>query len=125
MSLDYKDKKKGIGLRFAINGIFLVWRSERNFRIHILFTLLVILFSWYFQLSKLEWILVCFCIGFVLALEMINSAVELLIDHMFPEYHNVAGRIKDILAGSVLIAAISSAIIGMIIFAPKILNMLI
>jgi undecaprenol kinase len=119
MSSDLKDKKKGIGLRFAISGIFYVMKSERNFRIHLVFTFLVLLFGLYFGLSKMEWLFVFIAIGFVLVAEMFNSVIEVLVDHFFSEYHPIAGRVKDISAGGVLLAAFTASIIGLFIFLPK------
>ncbi|WP_102026992.1 diacylglycerol kinase family protein [Salirhabdus sp. Marseille-P4669] len=124
MSSDFKDSKKGIGLRYALNGIFLTFRTERNFRIHVAFKILVIIVGFFLELSKLEWGIIILCIALVLMAEMLNSALELLIDHLFPNVHPVAGKVKDIAAGSVLIAAICSAIIGFIIFVPKIIIVL-
>ncbi|MRG86627.1 diacylglycerol kinase family protein [Salinibacillus xinjiangensis] len=117
--------KKGIGFGFAFNGILLAFRAEKNFRIHILIAFVVITLGLLVGLSIVEWLLVSLCIGFVLVTEMINSAIEALIDHLFPDYHEVAGRVKDLSAGAVLVAAICTAVIGVIIFLPKIYHIIV
>lgn len=86
--------------------------------------ILVIFFSFLLQISTLEWLIVIFCIGLVLTAEIFNSAIEVLTDIVSPESNPRAGLVKDMAAGAVLIAAITSAIIGLIIFVPKLLNLL-
>jgi len=72
-----------------------------------------------FQISTLEWAIVLFCIGWVFALELINSAIENTADLVSKEKNDAIKKIKDLSAGAVLVAAIASATIGLIIFLPK------
>jgi len=117
-----KDKKKGIiGLSFALNGLKEAFIRERNFRIHLIIAIIVICFSIYFRLSVVEWMIVSILISFVLITELMNSLIERIIDYLKPEYHPQAKIIKDISAAVVLIAAITSVIIGVLIFFPKIM----
>ena len=104
--------------KFAFQGIFFMLRTQKNAWIHLFSTILVIALGFYFKLNKLEWGMIIFAIGLVISAEMINTAIELLTDIISPEHHEKAGRVKDIAAGAVLIAAISAAIIGIIIFLP-------
>jgi len=115
-----KDKKRSIGFSFAWNGLIEAAKSERNFQIHVVITFIVIVFGIFFQISRLEWGIIILVIGLVLVSEMINSTVEKLIDYLKPDIHPTAKIIKDIAAGSVLIAAIIAVIIGLIVFIPKI-----
>lgn len=69
-------------------------------------------------ITRTEWIMVVMCIGTVIAAELFNTAIEKLVDLVSPERHPVAGRVKDIAAGAVLICAVAAAIIGLIIFIP-------
>ena len=115
-----KDKKRWIGFSFAWNGLIEAVKSERNFQYHIVTAFIVIVFGIFFQISRLEWGIIILVIGLVLVSEMINSTVEKLIDYLKPDIHPTAKVIKDIAAGSVLIAAIIAAIIGLIVFIPKI-----
>lgn len=114
-------KKKGIiGLTYALNGLKEAFLRERNFRIHLYITVIVICFSIFFRLSLMEWMFILIMIHIVLICELINSLMERLIDYVKPEYHPQAKIIKDISAAVVLIAAIFSVIIGCMIFIPKI-----
>ncbi len=113
-------KKRGIGLTFALNGIYEAWKRERNFRIHVVIAFLVILSGFLFHLTLFEWLAILFAISIVLITELLNSITERVIDYLKPEYHPEAKIIKDIAAAVVLIAAIMSIIIGCIIFIPKI-----
>lgn len=99
---------KGIG--FAL--------KERNFKIHILAAIIVLVFGFYLKISNDEWVTVLLCIGGVMSLEIINTAIELLVDKISPERNETAGKIKDLAAGAVLIFSIISAIIGLLIFLP-------
>lgn len=121
MNLILKDKKRSIGFSFAWQGIVAVIKSEKNFQIHLIFALLVILISFYVKLNMIEWIIIVLTIGLVLLLEMINTIIEKLIDFVIPEIHPTAKLIKDIAAGAVLVSAIMAIIVGLIIFTPKIL----
>lgn len=120
MNLVLKDKK-GIGFRFAWNGIIEIIRSEQNMKIHVLSAITVILMGIYFRLSFMEWTVVVIVIGFVLTAEMINTSIEKLIDYLNPEIHPTAKVIKDISAGAVLVAATTAVAVGLFIFIPKIL----
>ena len=116
-------KKRGIGLRYALNGIKEAFVHERNIRIHLIATILVVSAGVFFSLTAVEWLFVLFAIQLVIITELINSTIERMIDYFKPELHPKAKVIKDMAAGSVLIAALFSVIIGMIIFLPKLLNM--
>lgn len=85
-----------------------------------LMSVLVITCGWYFKIEKVDWEILLLCIGMVLSAEAFNTSIEWLMDHVSPEYHERAGQVKDIAAGAVLIVAIISAIVGLMIFIPKI-----
>lgn len=114
-------KKSGIGLSYAINGIAEAIKRERNFRIHLWIALIVVIAGIYVRLSSLEWIFIIIAIHMVLITELINSVIERIIDYLRPEYHPKAKIIKDVAAGIVLLSAITSVIIGVLIFWPKLL----
>lgn len=114
-----KESKKGIGLKYALQGILLAYTHERNFRIHIIISLLVIGGSFLLKLTRFEWLFVLLSIVLVLMTELINSNIERIIDYIKPEYHPQAKIIKDIAAGTVFIAALFAVIVGCIIFIPK------
>lgn len=110
--------------RYAFRGIGYLISGEHNAWIHCLAAILVITGGFFFGLSTSEWVAVVFAIGFVFSMEAVNSAVEALCDFVSPERREIIGRVKDLAAGAVLIAAISAAIIGGIVFFPKIAALL-
>lgn len=83
--------------------------------------IVVVLLSWGLKISAAEWMVVLGCIATVLSFEMINSSIEKLCNLVHPTYHPAVKTIKDMSAGAVLFVAALSAIIGAIIFLPKIL----
>lgn len=117
------EKKKGIGFKYAINGIYLMC-SQRNFKIHLVVAFLVSIAGFLFKISLIEWTIVFISISGVLALEMLNSAIEMIVDQISPEYSLFAKKTKDIAAGAVLIFSIGAFIVGLIIFIPKFIQIL-
>ncbi|ASN05197.1 diacylglycerol kinase family protein [Virgibacillus necropolis] len=117
-------KRRSIGFSFAWNGLMEMIKSERNFRIHLIVTIIVITLGALVGLSHLEWMITTLVIGTVLVAETTNTAVEKLIDYLKPDIHPSAKVIKDIAAGAVLIAAITAFIIGCLLFIPKVYHLL-
>lgn len=103
----------------AFQGIGLVFRTERNFQIHSVCLILVTVFGFYFSISQSEWISILLISAVVLSLEMINTALEKTMNFVHPEKHDAVKKIKDIAAGSVLVATIFAVVIALIIFLPK------
>lgn len=101
----------------AFRGIFISFLG-RNLKIQIIIAVAVVLSGMYFSISRAEWIAVFFCICLVLSLEIMNSAIEKAGDSITTHINPIIRDMKDLAAGSVLIASIFSAIIGMIIFYP-------
>ncbi|MFT4154264.1 diacylglycerol kinase family protein [Parafilimonas sp.] len=108
----------------ALNGICYFFKTERNGKIQAVVALFTILAACALHISAIEWVLVLFCIASVIALEMVNTALEHLCNHVHEDYHPSIKIIKDVAAGAVLFASIISVITGLIIFIPKILPML-
>lgn len=104
----------------AFRGIYIVFKTTRLISVHILFTLLVIILGFYFEISSIEWVSLVFAIGFVFVSESFNTAIEIDIDLTSPEYHPFARDTKDVAAAAVLLSVFVSIIIGLIIFLPKI-----
>lgn len=117
-----KDKKKGIGFKFAWNGLKETIRLERNFRIHLVFTCIVLIVSLVLSLKQWEWVAIIFAIALVLIAELMNTVIERIIDYVKPDIHPEAKIIKDVGAAIVLLAAILSIAIGLFVFVPYILN---
>ena len=97
---------------YAFEGIKYVLKTQPNMKIHSV------------KLSEAEWLAIVIVIGFVLILEVVNTAVETLVDLYTEEYHHLAKVSKDTAAGAVLLMAIVSVVVGLIIFLPKIWDMI-
>jgi diacylglycerol kinase len=111
-------KKRLYSFKYAGRGIQVMFRNHPNFKIQLFFACLAFILGLVFKISPLEWIILLLCIGIVLALETINSAIEYLVDMTSPDFHPIAGKIKDLAAAAVLIFCLISLIIGLIIFIP-------
>ena len=110
------------GFYYAWKGISYTFSTQVNFRIQLAVAVLVTAMSFYLNISRIEWLWVLSAIALVLIAEMVNTAAERLVDLISPGFNPLAGRVKDIMAGLVLIISILAAIIGMLIFIPKILH---
>jgi diacylglycerol kinase len=106
---------------FAFKGVAYATSSQLNFRIHLGATVLVVLTGCLLHISKSEWLWIALCITLVLVTEIFNTMIETLVDLVSPGYNEKAGRIKDMSAGAVVIAALFALITGAIIFLPKLL----
>ena len=106
---------------FAFNGLVFFFRNELNAKIHSVISVFVIVSGFYFQISVYEWGLVSFAIALVFTAEIINTAIEKIMDMIHPEKDIRVGNIKDLAAGAVLFASIVSAIIGLIVFIPHLM----
>ncbi len=107
--------------KYAFRGIYAMFRSEPNARIHLAVMILVIVAGFYFSLTPGQWTAVILCIGFVFAAEAFNTAIEAIIDLVSPDQHPLAGKAKDIAAAAVLISAITAIIVGLFVFLPEFL----
>ena len=107
---------------YAFAGIASAVRGERNMRIHLLAAVAAVSLGALLGLSACEWTSVVICCALVMSLECLNTAIEAAVDLASPDIHPLAKKAKDCAAGAVLIAAIGSAIVGCIIFAPKVVR---
>jgi diacylglycerol kinase len=102
--------------KHAFKGILKAIRDERNLKVQFLIAVVVIYSGFYFQLSDTEWVIILLCMALVIGLELINSAIESLVDLISQERNPLAGKAKDIAAGAVLFVSIVSLIVGILIF---------
>lgn len=107
--------------KYAIEGIIYAFKTQANFRIHMGAAVIVNAAAYYFQLERWEWVSIWFCIMAVLSAEILNTAVEKLVDSIYKDIHPIAKQIKDLSAGFVLVCALVSIVIGLLIFVPKII----
>jgi len=106
--------------RYAFEGLAYVVRAERNARVHLAVSLIVVLLSAWLRLSRIEWVFIIMAIALVFAGEMLNTVVELVIDLVSPDQNSLAKHVKDVAAGAILIAAIAAAATGLIILGPPV-----
>lgn len=104
----------------AIEGIVYVLRTQRNMRVHFFAAAVVIVASFVCNIPRVDLLLVCIAVFFVLFAEMVNTAAELTIDLISDTYHPLARLVKDIGAGAVLMAAINAIVVGYLVFAHQI-----
>ncbi len=106
--------------KYAFNGLIIVFKTQTNFKIHIIAALSAIAMGIWLKISYCEWLILTIIIFFVLIAETFNTIIEKIMDYINPNYDKKIGIIKDLAAAAVLLAAILSLVIGAIIFLPKI-----
>lgn len=124
MRTKYKDKTFLRGVGYCLEGIAYTFRDEKNFRIEVIIGILVVIASFIFKISLIEWIIVIFLITMVLVLELINTAFESMVDLYTQKYNEMAKATKDVIAGAVLVTCLFSFVIGMLIFVPRVLEVI-
>lgn len=124
MKRKFNIKRLDKSFKYAIIGYKNAFHSEPNMKFHTVIGFLVIIGGFFFKLSKLEWIFLVFTIGLVIGAELLNTAIEHLVDLATQEYKRKAGLAKDTSAAYVMVLSIMAAIIGMIIFIPKIIELI-
>lgn len=117
-----KARVKSFG--YAFRGLYLLVKNEHNARIHLLSGVCAVILGLILKINLLEWALVAIVTGIVFICELINTAVENLSDIIEPGKSEKIRNIKDYAAASVFISALISAIIGAIIFIPKLIELL-
>ncbi len=101
---------------YAFKGIRVSFKEQRNLKVELGIAILVIFAGLYYEISATEWCFILLTIGLVLALEMVNSSLENLVDFVTLEHNPKAGKIKDVASGAVLIACVIAVIVGVIVF---------
>jgi len=109
---------------FALQGVKQFFSRDRNGKIQTVFGITAIVLGFTVSLPSFQWLLVLFCIGLVISLEMINSAIEKYCDLVTTDFHPGIKVIKDVAAGAVLVASLMSLVIGLIIFIPALVKFL-
>ena len=112
--------KFGQSVKYAFRGVKYAAKHERNFRIELVFAVIVIAAMLFFDLRSWESIMLIIMIAWVLLIELVNTIVERVVDILRPRIHPYARLIKDMMAAVVLLSALVSAVIGIIIFYPHI-----
>lgn len=108
---------------FALRGIFSSFSHESNCRVQLVLAIIAVLAGWKLGLSRVEWAIVILCIALVLGMEMVNSAIEKTCDRITREKDDYVRYIKDVAAGAVLWVSTGTAVVGAIIFIPKVVSL--
>lgn len=118
----WKNRDLVASLEFAVTGLFTAFKEERNMKKHLVSAILVVIAGLLFQVSVTEWLFLLLSISLVIAFEIINSAIENVVD-LASDYHfsMLAKNAKDMAAGAVLFVSGFAVLVGLIIFVPKIL----
>ena len=121
-NIKFQRKKKRFinSFKYAGEGIKEAFQTEQNLKIHFIIMIIVIIAGFIYKISVTEWIACIILFGLVISLELINTAIETTVDIAMPEKNPKAKRAKDVAAGAVLVSAIMAAVVGLIIFLPKI-----
>ncbi|WP_462267459.1 diacylglycerol kinase family protein [Mucilaginibacter sp.] len=109
---------------YAFKGIGYATATQLNFRVHLVATLVAVYLGYALHISVNEWQWVVLTITLVLVTELLNTAIETLVDLVSPEFNKKAGRVKDVAAGAVVITALFAVINALFIFLPKVLILL-
>lgn len=111
-----------VSVRNAWNGVVTAFLTQPNFRIHLVFFLLITLLSFYFQITLFEYISIVVVSALVIVCEMVNTAVEAVSDEVAQgEYRRLIGVAKDVAAGAVLLSACFAILVAILIFGPRII----
>lgn len=129
ISRDERKRQKGLkkffhSFSYPIKGLRYAYRNEQNLAVDLGIALLVIIAAFIFKVSLIEAAILALTIGLVIAFELINTSIEAAVDLVTEDYHPLAKVAKDTSSAAVFIIAIASVIVGIIIFLPKIINML-
>ncbi len=103
----------------ALRGIRVLFKSQVNARLHLLAATLVIALGWGLQVSATEWLGLVMAMAAVFTAEALNTALELVVDLVSPEWNALARDAKDVAAGAVLLASIGALVVGGLVFLPK------
>ena len=120
----YKSKNLFDSFHHAFDGLVYGFRTTKNLRVDLFVTVIVIICGFVFKVSLIEWALLTVCFGLVMALELMNTAIEEAVNLAMPNLHPVAKISKDVAAGAVMFAAILSTVVGFLIFIPKLIDLL-
>ena len=122
--LKLDNKRLRNSFKYAAEGISQAYKKEQNLKIHTFIAILVIVFGFFLKISYIEWLICLLLIGLVLMAEFFNTAIEYTVDLASPKIHPLAKSSKDVAAAGVLVISLISAITGVVIFLPKLIEFL-
>ena len=107
---------------FALRGIAYAWRSQRNVRIQAAVAVVVVLVGAWLRVGALEWALLIMAIALVLTAELLNTAIEAVVDLVSPQANPLAGAAKDACAAGVVVAVVGSMLLGLFVLGPPLIE---
>ncbi|MCS6848615.1 MAG: diacylglycerol kinase family protein [Anaerolineae bacterium] len=110
--------------RFAFEGIAYAFRTQRNFKVHCGVMLAVVIVGLVVGLSVEQWAILALVSGLVFQAELMNTALEAVVDHVSPEFHALAKVAKDCAAGAVFLTALCAVVVGLLVLGPPLLRAL-
>ena len=128
ISRDERKKQKGIkkflnSFTYPIKGLKYAYKNEQNLVVDVGIALIVIILGFIFRVNKVEWAILFLTIGLVISCELVNTAIEAVVDLVTQDYHPLAKVAKDTSAAAVFVFAIIAVIVGLIIFLPKVIDL--
>ena len=117
-----RDKRLVDSFNFAIEGLISALKDEKHMKVHILAAIIIVILAILINASKVEILIISLSVSFVIITELVNTAVEAIIDLVSPERHPLAKLAKDVAAGAVLVAAINALCVGYLLFYDKLLD---
>lgn len=123
-----EQKKTGIAARiasfgYAFKGIATLIKTQPNAKFHLIATIGITIGGFAFGITAEQWIYLSLAMAIVWVAEGLNTAIEFVVDLVSPDYHELAGKAKDVAAGAVLLAAIFAAVVGGIVFIPEFIQL--
>ena len=109
--------------KYAAKGVRYTLATQVNIWLHLMIAGAVSLLAYFLHFSLEQYLLVLLAIGFVIAAELFNTALEEMTNLLSPEYHEVAGVVKDVAAGAVLVAALTAGVVGVVLFGPPLFEL--
>ncbi|MDD5456719.1 MAG: diacylglycerol kinase family protein [Candidatus Margulisbacteria bacterium] len=124
MRKSFKNRNFFSSLYYALSGLYYAFVRERNFRVHLIIAILVIIAGLFFKISRFDWILLTIAISIVVITELTNTAIEFTVDLFTKKEHIRAKLAKDVAAGAVLVASVFAVVIGFLVFYNKLWSLL-
>jgi diacylglycerol kinase (ATP) len=112
-------------LRNALDGLTFAFNTQSNLKFHLVAAIGVIALGLWVGLDRIEWLIIMFTIFWVISAEMINTAIEAMVDLITQEYRQQARIAKDVAAGMVLLGALGSIVVALTLLAPKLIDKLV
>lgn len=124
MNNKWKNKNFISALKNALNGVKYTFKTQRNLKIQLIISIIVIIISFLLKITYTEWAIIALVIFMVFFSELFNTTIEIVVDMITTEYNESAKIAKDIAAGAVTLVSLASVVIGILIFLPKILEII-